>query len=147
MSPYKHILLAADLIDRDDHPVCQKAATLAKQSRALLSIVHVVEQPYYYGIPYENPSMVTWLQEIEQAVKERFEKLSESLDIPPEKRHFVNGQAKAKILEVAKEIKADLIILGSHGRHGIGLFIMGSTANAVLHEASCDVLAVRVKKP
>ncbi len=38
---------------------------------------------------------------------------------------------------------ADLIVLGTHGRHGLGL-ILGSTANGVLHGASCDVLAVRI---
>ncbi|MGB1202845.1 MAG: universal stress protein [Alloalcanivorax venustensis] len=38
---------------------------------------------------------------------------------------------------------ADLIVLGSHGKHGIRL-LLGSTANAVLHRATCDVLAVRI---
>jgi universal stress protein A len=37
----------------------------------------------------------------------------------------------------------DLIIIGSHGRHGIRI-LLGSTANAILHSAKCDVLAVRV---
>ena len=144
MTPYTNILLAADLVERDDHPVSQKAVALAKASNAKLSVIHVVEQPYYYGIPYENPSLDIWMQEMEQTVKGEFEKLAESLSIPPDQRHFINGQAKIKILEIAKKIKADLIILGSHGRHGIGLLLMGSTASAVLHESQCDVLAVRV---
>ena len=43
----------------------------------------------------------------------------------------------------AHQIAADLIVVGSHGRHGIAL-LLGSTANGVLHGAPCDVLAVRV---
>ena len=45
----------------------------------------------------------------------------------------------------AREHAVDLIVVGSHGRHGLAL-IFGSTANGVLHGACCDVLAVRIKK-
>ena len=44
-----------------------------------------------------------------------------------------------------KELETDLIVVGSHGRYGLAL-LMGSTANGVLHGATCDVLAVRVGK-
>ena len=47
------------------------------------------------------------------------------------------------VASLAEELKADLIVVGSHGRHGLAL-IMGSTANGVLHGAKRDVLAVRV---
>jgi len=43
-----------------------------------------------------------------------------------------------------KKHNTDLVIVGSHGRHGVRL-LLGSTANAVLHGAECDVLAVRVQ--
>ena len=46
---------------------------------------------------------------------------------------------------MAEELGTDLIVVGSHGRHGLAL-LMGSTANGVLHGANCDVLAVRVGK-
>jgi universal stress protein A len=44
---------------------------------------------------------------------------------------------------VAEEQQVDLVVTGSHGRHGLAL-ILGSTANAILHGAKCDVLAVRI---
>ncbi len=47
---------------------------------------------------------------------------------------------------MAKEHDCDLIVVGSHGRHGLAL-LLGSTANDVLHGAPCDVLAVSLKKP
>ena len=53
------------------------------------------------------------------------------------------GRAIDEILVTAKNEAADLIVIGSHGRHGIKL-LLGATANGVLHRAECDVLAVRV---
>jgi universal stress protein A len=53
------------------------------------------------------------------------------------------GSPKLEIVRVAEENNVDLIIVGSHGKHGIAL-LLGSTANGVLHHAKCDVLAVRI---
>ena len=56
------------------------------------------------------------------------------------------GQPRQEIHSFAKEHHCDLIVVGSHGRHGLAL-LLGSTANDVLHGAPCDVLAVSLKKP
>ena len=58
--------------------------------------------------------------------------------------HVKLGNPAHKIRDAASELEADLIVVGTHGRHGLGL-LLGSTANAVLHGVGCDVLAVRVK--
>ena len=50
--------------------------------------------------------------------------------------------AKYEIVRFAKERQMDLIVVASHGRHGVSA-VLGSTADGVLHTASCDVLAVR----
>jgi len=144
MPIYQHILLAADLLEDEDHPVTKKASELAVASGALLSLIHVVEFPYTYGMPYESPIMADWQLEIEKNAKMNVQALGKKLNIPVERQHLVNGQAKHLILETAEKIHADLIIVGSHGRHGIGLLLLGSTASGVLHGAKCDVLAVRV---
>ena len=52
------------------------------------------------------------------------------------------GSTKNEVLRVAEEHKVDLIVTGSHGKHGLAL-LLGSTANAILHGADCDVLIVR----
>jgi len=54
------------------------------------------------------------------------------------------GSPKTEIIRVAQENGVDLIVVGSHGRHGLAL-LLGSTANGVLHYAPCDVLAVRLQ--
>lgn len=53
------------------------------------------------------------------------------------------ARAREKLNEIANEIKADLIVIGTHGRSGIKR-LLGSTANAVLHGTKQDVFAVRV---
>ncbi|MDA1073882.1 MAG: universal stress protein, partial [Proteobacteria bacterium] len=54
------------------------------------------------------------------------------------------GAPGYEIRAAAEELGADLIVIGTHGKHGLGL-LLGSTANSVLHGVPCDTLAVRVK--
>ena len=69
---------------------------------------------------------------------------AEKLNVPADQQIVKVGPAKQIILDEAKKHDTDLVIVGSHGRHGVRL-LLGSTANAVLHGAECDVLAVRVQ--
>jgi universal stress protein A len=61
-----------------------------------------------------------------------------------ERRWIEMGSPKAEIIRIAREQRVDLIVLGSHGRHGLSL-LLGSTASSVIHHAECDVLAVRLQ--
>lgn len=54
------------------------------------------------------------------------------------------GRPALEIRAQAEKIGADLIVIGSHGRHGLAGIMLGSTANGVLHDAPCDVLTVRI---
>ena len=64
--------------------------------------------------------------------------------IEPDKVKTRIGRPALEIKAYAGEIGADLVVLGSHGRHGVSGMILGSTANGVLHDCPCDVLTVRV---
>jgi len=57
------------------------------------------------------------------------------------------GDAAAEILRLAEEIPCDLIVMGTHGRSGVGRLLMGSVAEAVLRKAPCPVLTVRNPVP
>jgi len=78
------------------------------------------------------------------SAKERLAKLADDLGIEKQNQWLETGSPKLELVRIAKENKVDLIIVGSHGRHGLAL-LLGSTANGVLHHAKCDVLAVRLK--
>ena len=55
------------------------------------------------------------------------------------------GDPRDMILQTAKEIHADLIVIGTHGRRGISRFLLGSVAEAIVRSAPCPVLTVRAK--
>lgn len=63
-------------------------------------------------------------------------------------RHrLVEGQPVDEILRLAKETGCDLIVMGTHGRTGLGRMLMGSVAEKVVRTASCPVVTVREPSP
>lgn len=137
---YKHILLATDLVS-DMDPIAEKAAKLAKVTGAKFSIIHVVEPLPSYGYTYIGGSDLE-VQLIDES-KKGLEKFASQLSMSVENQIVEVGPTKNRILEAVETHGVDLIVLGSHGRHGLSL-LLGSTANAVLHGANCDVLTVRL---
>ena len=81
--------------------------------------------------------------QLEEQARERLAKLASQLNVAEENQHVVLGQAAREMHRIANEGDVDLLVVGSHGRHGLAL-IFGSTSNSVLHGANCDVLAVRI---
>ena len=144
--PYQHILIAVDLTD-ECHPVVERALAIAASSAARASLVHIVE-PMAMAFGGDVPMDLSMLQQ------QQFDQARERLDsfagkyaeLGSEQRHLAYGQPRQEIHRLAEEQACDLIVVGSHGRHGLAL-LLGSTANDVLHGAPCDVLAVRLKKP
>lgn len=137
---YKHILLATDLAE-DSGFLFNKAQKMCACTKAKLTLIHVVE-PFY---PYSD--MYFGVEDLEkQQMKEAQKKLAvlaDKLKVSAEDQVLKLGQTKSTILEVAEHLGVDLIMCGSHGRHGIRL-LLGSIANAILHGAKCDVLTVRM---
>ncbi len=82
---------------------------------------------------------------IEQAQR-RLAALGAQLGLSADACRVENGSVKAEIVRVARELHADLIILGSRERHGLSILV-NLTADTVLHAAPCDVLAMRAGRP
>lgn len=142
MANYTHLLLAIDLTE-DSKRVGERAQALATAFEAQLSVLHVIEPlslAYGGDIPMDLSSVQDQIHEQAQGQLREF---SGALAIPEDRQHLVFGRPEAEIHRIAEERAADLIVVGSHGRHGLAL-LLGSTANSVLHGARCDVLAVRV---
>lgn len=147
MQDYKKILLAADFTDHGNL-VAKRAADLAGKYQAELCVLHVVDSipiaESIYGpvIPYEGELS----SELVRAAEKRLVEIGEQFAIPLSRQWVELGSPKLEIIRVASENDIDLIVVGSHGRHGLGL-LLGSTANGVLHYAECDVMAVRLHDP
>lgn len=145
MDTYKHILLAADFFEKNT-AVIERAKDLAHLCGAKLSIIHVVDT-----LPITDPANEVMMpfdmdvtKEFIAAAQTQLTALSEKLGIAETDSHLKVGSPKVEITQLAEEIGVDLIVIGSHGRHGLAL-LLGSTANGVLHHATCDVLAVRLQ--
>jgi len=143
MGIYKNILLAVELHNDEEKKATKKAVALAKEHEAKLTLVHAIEHIRSYGAAYGAAVGVEIEEMLQKNAKKDMGKLGDLTGVDTKDQIIEFGPAKTIILEEAEKIKADLIIVSSHGRHGVRL-LLGSTANAVLHGAKCDVLAVRV---
>jgi nucleotide-binding universal stress UspA family protein len=143
MFPVQTILHPTDFSDRSQNAL-QMACVLAHDYGASLVILHVKRWPtiiFGDGIVPPDPELF---------VREAKEQLAE-LKLPESNihvdRHFEEGDPAVKILEVAKEIQADLIIMGTHGRSALGRLLMGSVAAEIVRKAPCPVLTVTAPLP
>ena len=144
MADYTHILLAIDFSPATNS-VTRQAMELCRAFKAKLSLAHVVEfTPMNLSNDMALPLEVEFEQELVEQSQRRLQKLGEELGIDQSECFVLQGSTRREILHLAEEKNVDLIVIGSHGRQGIQR-LLGSTANAVLHGAPCDVLAVRIK--
>lgn len=144
MKLYKKILLAVDLHPGCDSSAVKKALSIAKENEASLYIMHVIEHIPAYSLGQAYPSIIDLEEEIMKDATKELIKFGHHHHVAEERLIVAMGSPKALIIDKAQELEIDLIVVGSHGRHGLALF-MGSTASSVLAHAPCDVLAVRIK--
>ena len=147
MSAYNHVMVAVDL-SVEAKQVVDKAARLVG-SDGQLSIVHVLQplDSIYLGESYG--ATAAQFQKIQDDMmvqaKETLKELAVEYGCTEEHQYLLVGNPAKEIHKLADDHAADVVVTGSHGRHGLSL-LLGSTANAVLHGAGCDVLAVRIKE-
>lgn len=145
MNLYHHVVIAIDLHPNCDEMVIQRAMAFAKDNQAKVSLVHAIEHINAYGVAEAYSAVLDVEEEMVAEAKKEIARLGDKYGIPPTNQFVEVGSPKSVVLGKVEDLKADLIIVGSHGRHGLQL-LLGSTANAVLHNAKCDVLAVRLKE-
>lgn len=147
MSNYTHILVAVDFSNSADK-VINKANELAQQYDARLSLLHVVE--YMPPIDSLGEPFATANWEIDEEIlldnsKQKLHELSEKHELKNSESITLVGTPKHVISQFIAGNECDLVVMGSHGRHGISL-LLGSTANAVLHDMPCDILTVKIEE-
>lgn len=144
----RNFLVAIDMTDEADE-VLAAAQKLSRELQGKLTAMTVIRPLYtVYGdvgmVPYGTGTVgVNFEAEAVARAKDRLTQLCAQYAINAEDLRVELGNPAREIHRVAEEIGAEIIVIGTHGRHGIGL-VLGSTANAVLHGVSCDVLAIRI---
>ena len=139
-------LVAVDNTEEADE-VMAAARKLADATGAELACTTVIRPMIQTYGPFDIAGYSQQLVDLEeQAVdfaKQRLETLSAEYRINAADVHIRRGNPAMEIRALASELASDMIVIGTHGRHGLGL-ILGSTANAVLHGIGCDALVVKV---
>jgi len=144
MGTYKNILLVVDLSEDSDR-IGQRAKAIADAEGAKIKLLHVVE---YVPLEPMGETLMPTVQiegELVQRAKVKLAELADRLQLRQCEQLVETGSIKAEIIRIAQTHKVDLIVLGSRERHGIAILV-NFTEDTVLHQAPCDVLAVRLGK-
>ncbi|MDH5216576.1 MAG: universal stress protein [Gammaproteobacteria bacterium] len=142
MSQTKKILVALDL-SSEAQQVLDKAVEIAVSRQASLSLIHVIE-PVITDSNFVLPDVYIDLEAtlVERANAFLKEKTSNINNVNTD--YCVElGSVKSSIFQKVEDGGYELIVMGTHGRHGLGR-LLGSTASAVLHGTPCDVYMVRI---
>lgn len=144
MTIYKHILITSDLT-KSSLTVCHKTKLLCEAIGAKLSIVHIVEPPplLYGGGEFVIPLDIDMESSLAEEAKSSLIKQSELLNIPKNEQWVVIGNIREEVLKITKEHAIDLIVVGGHDRHGLGL-LLSSTTDAFVHALPCDIWIIKV---
>jgi nucleotide-binding universal stress UspA family protein len=144
MFPIRTVLHPTDFSDRSD-AAFGVAAALARDYGARLVVLHVAPNDVVYagliGAVRTDPRRYL------EAIAARLAEYHADGLAAPIATHLVEGEVVAGILRAAAEVAADLIVLGSHGRSGLGRVLLGSVAEGVLRHAPCPVLTVKAPVP
>jgi universal stress protein A len=144
MKRYRNILCATDFSDHC-RAAAERAAELARLYGAELTLLHVVE---HFPVDRSNTDIAP--EDIDPARYHREKALASLADLAGlvkcdrvrQEVRFCMQSARNEILRFVEEHDTDLVVIASHGRHGV-TSILGSTTYGVTHKSPCDVLAVR----
>jgi universal stress protein A len=142
MTEYRRVLLVVDLSE-DSLLIGRRAQAVAAAMGAEIDLLHVVE---YVPVEPMGETLMPAVQiedELLDRAKQRLITLGAQIGVPAAACRVEAGNVKSEIVRIARELHADLIVLGSRERHGLSILV-NFTEDTVLHASPCDVLAVRV---
>jgi nucleotide-binding universal stress UspA family protein len=144
MLPIRTILHATDFSERSDHAF-RVARALARDHGARLVLAHVLPLPL--GGYSDLAPLLPQPPEVEHQARQKLAALRPPGPSAGFEDRLRQGDAADEILRLAEETEADLIVLGTHGRTGLGRLLLGSVAEAVLRRARCPVLVLKMPFP
>jgi nucleotide-binding universal stress UspA family protein len=142
----KNVLFATDFSATSDAAL-PYAAAICRHFHGTLHMVHVLSEASLLmmtgGVDYV--SMGTIYDDAQDEAKERLEQISGRLEDIPHRSYVRHGQIWKNLAAIIQENEIDLIVLGTHGRTGLGKLLLGSVAEDILRHAACPVLTVGPK--
>jgi nucleotide-binding universal stress UspA family protein len=147
MRSVNQVLCAVDFSESSIE-ACRYAAGLCGRLDARLSLLHVFEVPSYASVPHGGTTVLAAsIEETVRRVTDQLRAELETLAVRLDPAHAVktilrDGIAERVIVDVAEELFADLIVLGTYGRSGLSRWLVGSVTERVVRAAKCPVLVV-----
>lgn len=153
----KKVLIALDY-DPSAEEIAVAGFNLAKAINAETILIHVIADAVYYsGLEYSpvmgytgfsSPDMMPLVDvdELKNASQQFLEQTKKHLNDDTIQTVIGEGDCAEAILQAAKEMNADIIVLGSHSRRGLDKILMGSISEKVLHHTSIPLFMIPTKK-
>ena len=143
----KNILVPIDFSSLSEHAL-DYAVTLATRLDAKVHLLNAIGIPVM-GVPELGLAMTASV--IDRLVKDTQGALEKLADTRRSSGTIGDvmlrtGDARDLILQACEEVKADLIVMGTHGRRGVSRALLGSVAESVVRSAPCPVLTIRAAK-
>lgn len=140
---FKHILVPTDFGEPSVRAV-NLGIDLAAKFGAKLTLFHAYEIPLY-AYPQAESIVVDLFTPIEQAAREQLNSTLASVQqkLPQAKAILRSGVPWREILSAAEEVRADLVVMGTHGRRGVSHALLGSVAEKIVRLSPVPVLTVR----
>jgi nucleotide-binding universal stress UspA family protein len=142
ITPFTKVLVGTDFSEPAARAV-ERAVDVARRYEAALHIVHVWEVPLIAGGMALAPG-IDWITPIEQAARAQLDELVEGLrsgkvDVAAT---LCSGVAWERIVALTEQHRADLVVVGTHGRTGLSRALLGSIAERVVRLSTVPVLTI-----
>lgn len=143
---YNRILVAYDGTDCSGRAL-QEALRLARDQRAAVRVVHILDESVLFRYPAVGVDITPVLDAWHQGgrdILEQAESTSKQEGVPIETDLVETGGRRVPetLTDRAKDWSADLLVMGTHGRHGVQHLLLGSVAEGVIRRASVPILVV-----
>lgn len=147
MTAFKTIVVATDFSAHAEAAI-DRACEIAHLCGADLHVLHVVSRVSQE--PWVGYVAATWLEEdVDREKRDARTRLAGILAnrciVTPATVAAAAGDPAAAIIAYAREHRADLVVCGTHGRHGLNRLLLGSVAERIVHDAPCSVLTVKLE--
>jgi len=137
----KKILIAHDG-SKSSEKALKKAFQISETFGSSLTVLSVIPELYLTELMEMDRARI--LDTMAEETREMMEKIkAKSKHVKSLKTVIKQGDPAEEILKTAEKMKADVIITGSHGRHGAQRFLLGSVSSKIVDHAECDVLVVK----
>lgn len=143
----RKVLIAMDY-DESSKKVAEQGFSMAQAMNAETILLHIIsEQPVYYSeYSYMRELRVDFTGNLEDSTQKFLDKTKKHLENESIKTIIKVGEIAETILETAKELKVDVIVMGSHSRKWLENIIMGSTAENVLKKTTLPLFIIPTRK-